>query len=133
MIGLDTNVLVRYLARDDEPQAAAAAAVLEGLGDRETAFVSQIVLCELWWVLGTAFHSPAEERAAILETLLTTRGIVVEAADAVRAALTATARGADFADALITQASARAGCAATVTFDRRAATAAGMRLLEAGA
>ena len=133
MIALDTNVLLRYLVRDDEAQAALADDVMSGLTASEPALITHMVLCEMWWALGAAYGSPREERAAIVEELLTVQGLVVEGADQVRAALDHVAQGADFADALIACHAAHVGCTATLTFDRRAARAAGMTLIDGSA
>ena len=65
MIGLDTNILVRYLTKDDEQQWKQAVEIVEG---REQCFVANIVLCELIWVLrGKPYDFSKEEIAALEE------------------------------------------------------------------
>ncbi len=73
MIGLDTNVLVRYLAQDDQEQSALATQVLESLDEAERGFVSLVVLVELQWVLRRAYRMSASEVAGIVERLLRAR------------------------------------------------------------
>jgi predicted nucleic-acid-binding protein len=131
LIGLDTNVLVRYLAQDEPAQAAAATRLIESFTDEAPGFVSTVTLVETVWVLDRAYKTPRREIAAILESLLRAKELVIEQAEAHYLALGAyEAKEADFADAVITQLGKRAGCAETVTFDRRAAAGAKMRLLQ---
>jgi predicted nucleic-acid-binding protein len=69
--GLDTNVLVRYLTRDDEQQWQQAEQYInEALAAEETCFISNIVLCELVWVLRSAYRLSREELISILEKIL---------------------------------------------------------------
>ena len=57
MIGVDTNVLVRYIVQDDVEQSKIASRFIEGLiSSSKPGFVNQIVLCELVWVLKRAYH-----------------------------------------------------------------------------
>lgn len=129
MIGIDTNVLVRYVVRDDESQTALADGLIDGFTADEPGLVPLIALVECWWVLGRAYSLPDDRRREFVEALLTSQELRVERSDTVRAALRRTADGADFADALIAQAATEAGCATVMTFDRRAARSAGMQLL----
>ncbi len=131
MIGLDTNVLVRYLAQDDAQQARLATRLMERtLSEDEPGYVDHVVLCELGWVLERCYGVERARLADIVEGLLTARQLVVEDADAVWAALRAMrAHGAELADALLAARHRAAGCERTVTFDRRAARLPGMRLL----
>jgi predicted nucleic-acid-binding protein len=121
MKGLDTNVLVRYITRDDAGQERAAARLLQSAKTRsEPAFVNVIVLCELVWVLGRAYEYSRDEVAAVIGQLLTTEQIVVEDAELAWLALSDfKANKADFADCLIGRRNLRLGCDATATFDRR--------------
>jgi predicted nucleic-acid-binding protein len=132
VIGLDTNVLVRYLAQDDPAQAAAATRLVEGLTSEAPGFISTVTLVETVWVLARAYRTPRAQIATILEGLLRSQELVIEAAESHYLALGLyRSTAVDFSDAVIAQAGRRAGCAETVTFDRRAAAGAGMRLLEA--
>jgi predicted nucleic-acid-binding protein len=114
--GLDTNVLVRYIVRDDAAQAARAARELE----RDERFlISSIVLCELVWVLEAGYDFPRAEIAATLEKILATAQFDVEDKDMALAALDDfLASGADFSDCLIGRRNRAAGAVQTVTFDR---------------
>ena len=130
MIGLDTNVLVRYLAQDDAAQSARATRLIEReLSDREPGFVGMVVLVETCWVLKRLYGaSPAELRDTVRD-LLDTRQLVVEQRAVVAAALGRLGEGAgEIADALIAQSAAQAGCERSVTFDK-AAVKLGMTLL----
>ncbi len=129
MIGLDTNVLVRYLVQDDPDQSARATALIEGLDDQRRGFVSIVVLVELSWVLRRAYGVSADEVHAVVDRLVRARELVVQDADVVRLALRRALAGADFPDAVISELGARAGCEVTLTFDGRAAQLAGMRLV----
>ncbi len=130
MIGLDTNVLVRYIAQDDPEQATAATRLIEGFTAETPGFISTVTLVETVWVLARAYTAPKDTIAAVIEGLLRARELVVENAEAHYLALAAfQAAPADYADALIAEAGKRAGCEQTVTFDRRAANGL-MRLLD---
>ena len=87
MIALDTNVLVRFLTRDDPDQAAAADEVIAGLAADAPAFVCREVAVELVWVLERRYRIPRAEIASALEGLLAAAEIAVEAADDVGTAL----------------------------------------------
>ena len=116
MIGLDTNVLVRYLVRDDAAQAARAERELE----RDERFlIDGIVLCELVWVLESAYGRPRAVIVAALEQIVRTGAFTIEHADHVRSAVAVyKTTSADFADALVGRIDEAAGCEHTVTFDR---------------
>lgn len=129
MIGLDTNVLVRYLAQDDPEQAAAANEVIDRLSESSPGYISIVVVVETSWVLSRAYKSDRDAVAAVIQGLLEAQEVRVERVDVVRRALRRMADGADFADAVITELGSDAGCEYTITFDRRAAKSAGMRLL----
>ncbi|AOJ09675.1 PIN domain-containing protein [Burkholderia mayonis] len=131
MIGLDTNVLVRYFAQDDPVQAKKAGALIESLTPERPGFVSQVALVEVVWVLGRAYGVERAEIAQVIETLLRTKEVAVEAAETVWKALRLYAgSSADFADCLIERACHEAQCEYTVTFDVKAAKAAGMHLIK---
>lgn len=122
MIGLDTNVLARYLIRDDPSQLAAAARLIERrLTEDEPGFVSAVVLAELAWVLGRSYRWSAAQVAAAVEVLVDAEVLVVEhegeAAEAI--AVVRSGRG-EFADAFIAAIAGEAGCSHTLTFDRDA-------------
>lgn len=123
MIGLDSNVLIRYLAQDEPAQSARATRLIEReLGERSPGYVSLVVLVEVCWVLKRLYGAtPAEIRSTVRD-LLDARQLVVAQRAAVGAALVRVAVGAgDFSDALIAECSLEGGCERCVTFDRSAA------------
>ncbi|MGO9084212.1 MAG: PIN domain-containing protein [Candidatus Sulfotelmatobacter sp.] len=129
MIGLDTNVIVRYLTHDDPAQTTAAVKLLDSLSRDEPGFLSQVVIVELVWVLESFYRAKKNEIAHVLETLLSNDRLVVERSEIVWLALRKFSAGrADFADCLIERSGHAAECQYTATFDRRAATG-GMRLI----
>jgi predicted nucleic-acid-binding protein len=130
LIGLDTNVLVRYLTHDEPAQTAAAMRVMNSLSLDSPAFLSLIVIAELVWVLAISYRYRKTEIEEVLENLLRSKELVIERADIVSQASRAFRAGtADFADYLIARCGDAAECQFTLTFDRKAATVAGMRLL----
>jgi len=131
MIGLDTNVLVRYVAQDDPKQSPKATRLIESLTADAPGFVSVVSVVELVWVLTGCYGSTKGEISEVLETLLRTKEIVVAQADTVWKALRMFQDGkADFADCLIDRTANEAGCSHTATFDRNAAKTCGMQLIE---
>ncbi|NBC18064.1 MAG: PIN domain-containing protein [Bacteroidetes bacterium] len=120
MIGLDTNVLVRYLTRDDAEQYRRAKTFLESrCTEARPGYVNLVVLSELAWVLKAAYGATREEIARVLEQLLVTKQIKVGHRDAVQAALQAYKTSmADFADCLIGSLNQEARCTGTATFDQ---------------
>jgi predicted nucleic-acid-binding protein len=130
MIGLDTNVVVRYFAQDDEQQSARATALIESLTDEMPGYLSQVTLVELVWVMQGAYKATKDEIIMILQRLLQTREIMVENAEvALQALARFSGSKAGFADCLIERSGHKAGCDYTATFDADAAATAGMRLL----
>jgi predicted nucleic-acid-binding protein len=88
--GLDTNVLVRAVVKDDARQSALARRFLERESTPEApCFINRIVLCELVWVLETSYDYPRAQVADILEKILLTTAFVVENAHQVLTALRA--------------------------------------------
>ena len=131
MIGLDTNVVVRYLAQDDPKQSAIAARFIEqSLTAENPGFITCVTLCEIAWVLVEAYGSSRDAVHEVIEKLLTTKQLVVESADVVWKALKRLdGTSADFADALIGEISRSQGASKIVTFDRAAAKLDGFELL----
>jgi predicted nucleic-acid-binding protein len=119
LIGLDTNVLVRYLVEDDPEQSPRATALVErALEQGQRLFVPQIVLCELVWVLDSVYRYPLERITTVLRDLLRARQLVIEDLDSARKALDRySARGGDFADYLIVERCRAAGCDRVASFD----------------
>ena len=134
MTGLDTKVLVRFLAQDDVKQAAVATRLIEKeLTASRPGFISLVVLSELCWVLNSIYSATAEELLATVQDLLNTPQFQVERREAVQAAIArlqaSATRKAGFVDALIAAIAQDAGCTEAVTFDKGAVRAAGMTLL----
>jgi predicted nucleic-acid-binding protein len=122
MIGIDTNVLVRYLVQDDEQQASAAAKILERVSDMNPAFINNIVMCELAWVLLRAYKYEKSLIIRTIEQILSTSGIEFENAEGIRKALRHYTNGnADFSDYLIAEINKENGADTTYTFDRKVA------------
>ena len=122
MIALDTNVLVRYLVRDDAEQAEAARVLVEELTDEQPGFVCREVMVELVWVLRRTYGISRTQVADILEELVISRELKVEAGiDVANAALRYRQGIADFSDLMISAAAERSGASALYTFDRKAA------------
>jgi len=119
MIGLDTNVLVRYLTQDDPEQSARASHLIETRCTRhEPGRISLVVLCELTWVLEGAYEYGKKLVVQVLEHILASRELSVENEDIARSALAAFRRGrADFADYVIVFSNRSAGCETTYSFD----------------
>ena len=131
MIGLDTNVLVRYIMQDDVKQSPKATRLIDSLTVDSPGFVSIVSVVELWWVLSSSFDLTGEQAAQALELLLRSKEIVVDRSDHVLKALRVFKAGtADFTDCLIERGAASAGCDRTLTFDTRAAKSAGMTLIQ---
>jgi predicted nucleic-acid-binding protein len=129
--GIDTNILVRYLIRDDLEQLRVASRFIEGdCSEQEPGFVNQIVLAELVWVLERGYKLDRSVVVGALDALLLARQLSIEHPDDVRAAVSDYLNGADFADSLIAAANARVGCEYTATFDRKAARRNGFRLVQ---
>jgi predicted nucleic-acid-binding protein len=129
MIGLDTNVLVRYLTQDDRVQSAKATELIEQrLTRRDPGFISIVAMAEAVWVLERAYRLGDVEIATTIERTLQADSLVVENEQEVFTAMIALKEGrGSFADALIGALCARAGCSATVTFDQKALRLPGFR------
>lgn len=131
MIGLDTNIVVRYIAQDDAVQSLKASQLFESLSAETPGFISLVSIIELVWVMQGCYKATKKESVTILETLLRTREILIENAEIVAKALIVySASTADFANCLIERSANNAKCTCTMTFDSNAAKTAGMLLIE---
>lgn len=128
MIGLDTNVLVRYFTRDQEQQWQQAVNLIEG---EQQCFIANIVLCELVWVLrGNPYQFNKDEILQTLEIMLQCATFEFENRSAVYQALQRTKQGSgDFSDYLIGAITRQLGCQATATFDKKLKGEKGFNLL----
>ena len=130
MIGLDTNVLLRYVVQDDAKQATLATQLIETtLSDDELGWIATVVLCELVWVLEGPYDYARNAIVATLQRLFEIARFRVEQPAIAWRALDAYRTGADFADAMIALGNERDGCTYTATFDRGAAKLKQVRLL----
>jgi predicted nucleic-acid-binding protein len=130
VIGVDTNILVRFFVQDDPPQSARALRFIASRSSDDPGFVGHIVLCELVWVLEYSYRLPRERIFEALELIMLSEQLkVAEPQQDVWAALHEYQAGADFADALIASTNLRLGCEHTVTFDRKAARRPGFQAL----
>lgn len=130
MIGLDTNILVRHITQDERAQAELARVLIEERC-RATApgLVSLIVLCELVWVLTSAYGYARQQVAVALRQVLITDCFDVEQHALAWAALRDYEAGtADYADAVIARLHQLRGAETTYTFDKRAAQLPGFTL-----
>ncbi len=126
MIGLDTNVLVRYLVGDDREQATRAAACIRKAGaDGKGCYINRVVMCELVWALESAYEYEKTEIADVLDKILATKQFEIEEKDTVRRAIREYRQGSgDFSDYLIGTTNEVSGCEYTATFDRALRTCA---------
>jgi predicted nucleic-acid-binding protein len=130
MIGLDTNVLVRYIMQDDAKQSLLATRLVESLSATAPGYVPLVSVVELAWVLSSAYELDRAQLVEAFEALLRTKEIVVDRAETVWKALRVfQGANADFADCLIERSASAAGCERTMTFDRGAAKGCGMTLV----
>lgn len=119
-VGLDTNVLIRFLVRDDHKQAAHASALIQDIVARgDSCFINVIVLVEMVWVLESAYDFSRMEIADVLERMLATKQFEIDLKDLVRPAVREYREtNGDLADYLIGHVNQARGCPNTVTFDR---------------
>ena len=131
MTGLDTNVLVRYFAQDDPIQSRKAVEIIERrLTEDEPGFVSVVALIEMVWVLSRAYGLSDGEIAGVVEGMLQSDTLVVQNEQEVFTAVAALRSGrGSFADALLSALGMWAGCATTLTFDKKAARMDGFELI----
>jgi predicted nucleic-acid-binding protein len=131
MIGLDSNILIRYLTQDDPVQSVKAIEILERrLTPKNPGFVSILAMVETVWVLDRAYGLTAEDIARVVERLLQVEVLTIENEQEVFTAMVALKRGrGSFADALIGELGARAGCTRTLTFNQKALRLRGFELV----
>lgn len=132
MTGLDTNVLVRYLVKDDAKQAEAAShAIRKIISAGQRCFINRIVMCELVWVLETAYSYSKKEIAAVLEMMLLTKQFEIESKDIIHQAVNDyRISGGDIADYIIGRINQTEGCATTLTFDRKLKASHAFKVIE---
>jgi predicted nucleic-acid-binding protein len=132
MIGVDTNILVRYFTQDDVEQAK----IVEQLIDTHATsahslFINHIVICELIWVLERGYKYHKEAISKLLKQMLSTEEFAFENQKLLWLALTQYQQNnLDFSDALIGEINKEADCLETLTFDQRAIKAHNFKLAQ---
>jgi predicted nucleic-acid-binding protein len=123
MIGIDTNILVRYIVQDDPKQSNKATHFIESHCSLATpGFINSIVLCELVWVLESAYEYAREDIAKVIEMILRTRQFHIQEPELMWRSLQGyREKTVDFSDHYITHANVLHGCEYTITFDKKAA------------
>jgi len=121
LIGIDTNVLIRYIVQDDPEQSKKAVQFIEeNCGKNVPGFINSIVSCEIVWVLKRAYGYNKELIIMVLKQILITTELEVENSDCALLALRDYEKGhADFADYFIAEINREKGCESTVTFDQK--------------
>lgn len=119
MIALDTNVLVRFLVEDDEAQLEKVRRFLQrAVASNSSCYVSDIVMCEVVWVLERSYKFRRAEISQVLGRLLRARNLAFASSERLARALEAYDAGlGDFADYLIREHARASGCEAVATFD----------------
>jgi predicted nucleic-acid-binding protein len=132
MIGLDTNVLIRYIVQDDPLQAAMANAFIEANCTVESpGFICNIVLVELVWVLERGYGYDKKLIVDVLKQVASTSELRLENISLAWQAILDFQNGsAGFADYLLAQINRTHGCEFTYTFDRKAAKSGAYKLIE---
>ena len=133
MAALDTNVLVRFLVKDDAVQLATAKALISrSVSKGEALFVPVTVALELEWVLRANFSFAKTEVMQTLSRLLGTTDMRFESESAVELALVLYGKSkADFSDCLHVALAHLANEQPLWTFDRAAAKLEGAQILQA--
>ena len=123
MIGLDTNVILRYLLQDDPKQTSQVNRIVDRkLSQQNPGYISLVTVLEIVWVLRSLLKRNPAQIASHLENLLAADTLEVQNEQQVFEAIFALRRGTgEFEDALIGALNAWAGCSHTLTFDRKAA------------
>ena len=126
VLGVDTNVLVRFLAEDDDIQTPQAVLALKTAANQPI-YIGRVVAAETFWVLTKVKKCPRQSVIESFRGLLASVDFRVEAEELMNRALDDCERvGCDFADALIALENEKAGCRATLTFDGDALALEGM-------
>lgn len=133
MIGLDTNVFIRYLVQDDEQQAQLATHLIENQCSKENpALINEIILCEIVWVLKRAYRYDKAVILTIIKQLLSSDEIYISSHTEAWAAYHDYENGnADFSDYFIARINQKFGCPCTFSFDKKASQSDNFKLLTA--
>jgi predicted nucleic-acid-binding protein len=130
MIGIDTNILVRYLVQDDESQSLLATKLIEeSISVNQPGYITLITLVEVVWVLKSCYAVNKSDLCKLIRMVLETKQLLIEQAESCYRALKVFEHGnGDFSDTIIFTLSKDAGCSETMTFDKKAKSV-GMKLL----
>lgn len=122
MIGLDTNILVRYFTQDDEVQAELAANIIKTQKNKPSSFfITNVVICELIWVLVKGYDYEKKQITNVIKTLLSAIEFSFEHYELIwQVVLEYEKAKADFSDILIGMLGELHGCSYTITFDNKA-------------
>ena len=131
MIGLDTNVLVRFLIEDDPVQSAQARRIIERkLTEHNPGFVSLATILETVWVLESIYKRSAQQVAEAIRRILQVETFIIQNEQEVYTAMVALQTGqGSFDDSLIAALGLWAGCTSTLTFDKKASRLQGFELV----
>lgn len=127
--GIDTNVLLRYITRDNQAQYAVASALLKSLTRQNPGFITIVTMAELYWVLKNSYRFDKRSCLNVIRGLLESDAYEFDDGEGVARALELAENGADFADGLIQGTMELYGIPETVTFDQAASRKLGWRLL----
>jgi len=122
VIAVDTNILVRYFTQDDSVQAKAVNGLLQKyLGQAQSIFINNIVICELIWVLDKGYKYSKDQIVFVLKSVLSTEEFVFEHHTILRLAVEDyEIKNFDFSDSLIAQLNRHYGYEVTISFDKLA-------------
>lgn len=131
MIGIDTNVIIRYIVQDDPEQAKVATKLIEQSCSLDhPGYINQIVLCEIVWILRRNYKLDKQSICQVIEQIMRTDRLMIEDIQLVWKALeTFIETKADFADCLLSQRNLQAGCRFTATLDDAASVTKGFKHL----
>lgn len=124
MIGLDTNIIIRFLTQDDVSQSRKVNQVIEKtIQSGNTLWISHITLCQVVWVLERAYKTPKDEILTILKSFLQTKNIQVEHDELTWNALQDYEKSTQicFSDCLIGRINQNNQCDYTLSLDKKAA------------
>ncbi|MGI9277756.1 MAG: PIN domain-containing protein [Endozoicomonas sp.] len=122
MIGLDTNIIVRYIVQGDPDQCRKVNDLMENrLSAREPGFITLVALIEVIWVLESSYCQAKSVILKVLRSLLATRQLMIERADIIhKVSSLFEAAHADFSDAVTYLLTQDSGCSDCFTFDKKA-------------
>ena len=130
MIGLDTNILVRFIMDDDPVQSRQVQHIIERkLTKDKPGFISLAVILETAWVLESVYKRSGRQVAEAIHRILQIETFVIQNEQEVYTAMIALQTGQDFADVLIATIGLWAGCDTTLTFDKKASRLHGFELI----